>query len=67
MKQMKKDLRTLSRALTSQGFTTRMSSKGHLVVSRSGHTVAVLAGTPSDCRSMRNSLADLRRAGFVCS
>ncbi len=62
-----KDLKTLLRALDDQGFSVRRSGKGHLLVQRGGRTVATLAGTPSDWRSHRNSLAALRRAGFVGS
>jgi len=62
---MKKDLRKLTRMLADQGFVVRHTSRGHLAISRDGHRVAVLAGTPSDYRSHRNGLAQLRRAGFV--
>lgn len=62
---MNKETRQLVRDLTRQGFATRTTSKGHITVKRRGITVAVLAGTPSDWRSARNSLAQLRRAGFV--
>jgi hypothetical protein len=64
---VKKDLRRLIRDLVAQGFTTRTTTKGHVAVKRAGLTVAVLAGTPSDYRSTRNALAQLRRAGFVPS
>lgn len=61
---MRGDTRRLMRELTRQGFTTHRTRRGHLAVKRDGATVAVLAGTPSDWRSTRNALAQLRRAGF---
>lgn len=61
---MHKDLRKIAKALTKQGFDVEVTRKGHLIVSRDGRAVAVFSGTPSDWRSMKNSLADARRAGF---
>lgn len=61
---MKKELKQIAKALEAQGFDIRVSRKGHLVVSRDGRIVATFSGTPSDYRSMRNSIADARRAGF---
>jgi hypothetical protein len=61
---MHKELRKLQKELEAQGFETRVSSKGHLLVSMNGKRVAVFAGTPSDIRSLRNGLADVKRAGF---
>lgn len=61
---MKKDLRKIAKALREQGFEVKITRKGHLMVSRDGRVVAVFSGTASDWRSMKNSLADARRAGF---
>lgn len=61
---MDKDLRKIVKALEAQGFEVVTTAKGHLMVSRDGEVVAVLAGTASDWRSLRNGLAPLRRAGF---
>lgn len=61
---MHKDLRKIVKALEEQGFEVAVSSKGHLLVSRDGEVIAVLAGTPSDWRSLLNGLAPLKRAGF---
>jgi hypothetical protein len=61
---MKKDLRKIAEALREQGFEVRISKKGHLLVSRDGRIVATFSGTASDWRSMRNSIADAKRAGF---
>lgn len=60
-----KDLRDIIHKLHTQGFTTRTSKRGHVVVALNGVTVAVLAGTPSDWRSHLNGIARLRRAGFT--
>lgn len=62
---MNKDIRKLTRELRRQGFEVRATRRGHLAVSTSGQSIAVLAGTPSDWRSHRNGLARLRRAGFI--
>lgn len=61
---MDKELKKIAKALEAQGFETRVSTKGHLVVVRNGRIVATFSGTASDWRSMRNSIADARRAGF---
>lgn len=61
---MDKDLRKIVRALKAQGFEVAVTGKGHLVVTREGALVATFSGTASDWRSIRNSLAPLRRAGF---
>lgn len=60
-----KDVRDLIKELHRQGFETSRTSKGHIRVRKDGVTVSVFAGTPSDWRSWRNSIADLRRAGFI--
>ena len=61
---MHKDLRKIAKALREQGFDVEISKRGHMLVSKDGHVVAVFAGTPSDWRSMKNSIADAKRAGF---
>lgn len=61
---MDKDLRKIVKALEAQGFEVETTSKGHLVVSRDGALVATFSGTASDWRSIRNTLARLKRAGF---
>lgn len=62
---MTKDLKELVRSLGQQGFKVRATRRGHLAVTLSDQTVAVLACTPSDWRSHKNGMARLRRAGFV--
>ena len=59
-----KDIRKLCRQLRDQGFTIRATRRGHLLVELEGVVVAGIAGTPSDPRSLKNSIAALRRAGF---
>lgn len=61
---MDKDLRKIVKALEAQGFEVETTSKGHLVVTRDGVLIATFSGTASDWRSIRNSLAPLKRAGF---
>ncbi|WP_333745463.1 hypothetical protein [Streptomyces sp. IBSBF 2950] len=61
---MSSDQRKLEKALKAQGFEVEPTRKGHKTVRKNGVRVATLAGTPSDSRSWKNTLADLRRAGF---
>lgn len=61
---MDKDLRKITKALQAQGFDVEVTKRGHVVVTRDGDLVATFSGTPSDWRSLRNTLARLRRAGF---
>lgn len=61
---MKKDLRKLTKALEEQGFTVRVSRRGHILVFNADGLVATFSGTPSDWRSLKNSMAALKRAGF---
>lgn len=63
---MDKDTKKILAEAERQGFTVRRTSKGHHQVrDANGQVVAVFAGTASDHRSIRNSLAALRRAGFI--
>lgn len=63
---MNKDLRNLIKALEAQGFTVEIGKKNpHPIVRKGGRRVATLSSTPSDARSWKNDLADLRRAGFI--
>ncbi|UOG23827.1 hypothetical protein MTX80_23205 (plasmid) [Gordonia amicalis] len=59
-----KRTRKLAADLEAAGFTTRVTSKQHLLVMLNGQTVTCFAGTPSDHRSWRNSMAPLKRLGF---
>lgn len=62
---MDKDTRKILKALEAQGFTVRRTTQGHHQVSLDGRVVTVFAGTASDWRSTRNSLAQAKRAGFI--
>lgn len=61
---MNKDLKKLTKALEDQGFSVRVSKRGHILVFNADGLVATFSGTPSDWRSLKNSMAALRRAGF---
>lgn len=61
---MDKELRGIAKALNEQGFVTRITSRGHLMVFLDGRPITTFAGTPSDRKSRANSLAHARRAGF---
>lgn len=60
-----KDLVKVLRELRRQGFEVAPLRNHHLAVTKDGHRVAVLSATPSDRRSRKNEMADLRAAGFV--
>ena len=61
-----KDLRDLLKRIEAAGGTVEpsRSKTGHWKVYLAGVFVGTLAGTPSDWRSMKNALAQLRRAGL---
>lgn len=62
---MLKDKRVLVKRLQAAGFQTRTTSKQHLLVLRQCQVITCFAGTPSDHRSWKNSMAPLRRLGFT--
>lgn len=62
---MRKELKTLIRALEADGYHVRITKKGHLQVSCEGQVITVFAGTPSDRRSWANSMRPLKRRGFT--
>lgn len=66
-KTMKKEIKVLIKDLTRQGFEVRLTRRGHHMVSKDGGAITTFPGTPSDWRSLRNSLAALRRAGFIAT
>ena len=61
---MDKDLKKIVKALKAQGFDVEQTKRGHVIVSRDGRFVCAFAGTPSDWRGIKNSIAAARRAGF---
>jgi hypothetical protein len=62
---MQKERRDLAKRLRAAGFETRMTSRQHMLVLLKGRVVTCFAGTPSDHRSWKNSMAPLRRLGFT--
>lgn len=62
---MNKETKKMVKALEDQGFTTKVTARGHIMVFRDGRPVTTFAGTASDWRSMKNALAPLKRAGFI--
>lgn len=59
-------LRKLEKALKAQGFTVEPTKGNHWEVRGSnGIRATTYAGTSSDRRGDKNSLAQLKRAGFV--
>ncbi|MFT8637147.1 MAG: hypothetical protein ABF811_04205 [Pseudoclavibacter sp.] len=61
---MDKDLKAIRKAAEQQGFTTRITTKGHLRIYQDGVPVTTFSGTASDYRSWKNSLSQARKAGF---
>ena len=61
---MKKDLKKLVAELEAQGFTTRVTRRGHVAVYKDREWLTTISGTPSDRRAGKNSMAPLKRAGF---
>jgi len=61
---MNKNLKKILKAVEAAGFETRVTKKGHIIVTKDGRRITTFAGTASDHRSIRNGLAALRRAGF---
>lgn len=64
MRIVNKDLKKIVKALEAQGFEVKVTKRGHVIVTRNGHFVATFAGTASDWRGLKNSLARARKAGF---
>lgn len=59
-----KDVRKVLTQLRALGYGVAPTSRSHWrITAPDGATIAVIAGTSGDGRSMRNSLADLRAAG----
>lgn len=60
-------MRDIEKAARDQGWETGRTKKGHLryVPPDPELPIVIGAGTPSDHRSLRNFVAQLRRSGFV--
>lgn len=61
---MHKDVKKIAKAAAKAGYDVRINKKGHIVISRDGERITTFSSTPSDRRSLNNSLAPLRRDGF---
>lgn len=62
----KKEIARIIEALEDQGFSATRTAKNHwLIRNAENRVVATLASTPSDRRGLANSIARLRRAGFI--
>jgi len=61
---MHKELKEIVRELHKQGFETKVRNNGHVAVYKGREYVATFGGTPSDLRSVKNSLAKCKQHGF---
>lgn len=60
-----KEGRKLVKALQEQGWRVEPTKKGHfLAYAPDGVGLVTIPGTPSDSRSLRNTISDLRKHGF---
>lgn len=62
---MHKEMKKLIESAECQGFEALILKSGHVVFLLGGVRVTTFAGTPSDHRSWRNSMAYMKRAGYV--
>ncbi|MEV4454441.1 type II toxin-antitoxin system HicA family toxin [Microbispora sp. NPDC049633] len=60
-----KEVKNLVKELEAQGFEVTRAKGNHLKVYLDGKLITAMASTPSDIRSLANSIAFLRRNGFV--
>ncbi len=62
---MQKEIREIVEEAQRQGWRVRPLKSGHvLLLAPDGKSTATLPGTPSDWRSLKNAIAEMRRAGF---
>lgn len=62
---MSKEVRDLIRRAEEQGFQVKRTRRGHYMIKKDGKPVTTVSGTPSDRDSLKNCLAQLKRAGFI--
>ncbi len=63
-----KEARKIARQAVKVGWRCDRTKNGHYrLLSPCGQHIVVLGSTPSDSRSFKNSLAELRRAGLQVS
>lgn len=60
-----KEISKLIKAIEKQRFTVKRTAKGHYQVRKGPTLITLLPGTPSDHRSLKNSLSYLKKAGFI--
>lgn len=59
------DMKRLRQALVAQGFTVERARNGHWkVTTPDGRARVQMAHSPSDYRSIRNTVAQLKRLGY---
>lgn len=61
------DLRKIEQAAREQGWRVERTTKGHIrfVPPDATMPMVIASGTPSDQRSIKNLIAQLRRSGFI--
>lgn len=62
---LRKETRAIVREAERQGWRVEVGGGGHLTLyAPDGEGVVTVAATPSDYRSLENSISDLRKHGF---
>lgn len=61
-----KEVRALIRKVRAAGLTVEMRGSGHIGCLDGDRLVAVFPASSSDWRSVKNTLADLKRRGYDC-
>jgi hypothetical protein len=62
---MADEVRELLDAAEKQGWRVELTKKGHWrCYAPDGINIVIVSGTPSDRRSLRNAIAQMRRYGF---
>jgi len=62
---MTNEVKELLDAAEKQGWRVERTKKGHWrCYAPDGDTIVIVPGTPSDRRSLRNAVAEMRRGGF---
>ncbi|MFC5149020.1 hypothetical protein [Streptomyces aureoversilis] len=59
-----KDVKQLIKKLKEQEFEVTRTKTNHYLVRKNGRIIGGLASTPSNPRTLKNSIADFKRAGF---
>lgn len=62
---MATDMSRLQRSLRQQGFEISRSGKGRLKAKKNGRTVVMSGASRVHARGWQNTLAELRRAGWI--